>query len=506
MTMGSSRTPWAIVVLSAAVLTLGWISESTAQGPQTWEFRGFFSSGSGVSPFTPAPFSQQVPVAGDGTFSLPGLPCPPSGTLEFRGQMRGTTVTDIGLAGCNNVVSTRPGTLNAAFSAATSFGDLEIRFRDGSIVTIVGRRLIGGPGVGDGPSGAARLVDVAVLTTSVQNRNIGLRLNSLRSGLGGGVSLGGLSLLVNGESVPVAGALAGLLSGGGASADRTMGFGRLGIFVNGQGSFGDRDTTERTQGYNFYTAGMTVGADYQFTDQIIFGAAFHYLRTKLDVADRAADSTVNGYSLSAYGTYYVKEKFYVDGILTYGRNDYAIERQALDLLGTRTDTITARTDGNQLSASAGGGYNFAVGGLTGGPTGRVTYTRVHIDGFTERGPLGSSAVRIQDQTVESLTTAFGAQASYVIHTRWGGLSPLVRAEWEHEFKGNSRIVSATPVSLPGILLTAQTDAPDRDYFNLGVGVTARFERGVSAFVHFEESLGRSNFTNHSFTGGIRFEF
>jgi outer membrane lipase/esterase len=492
------RSGWtgsAIVMLSAAVLTLGWISESAAQGSQTWEFRGFFSSSSGVSP-VPAPFARQVPVLSDGTFRLL---CPQGGT--FEGQMTGTTVT---VSGCNANLRT-PGVLNAAFPGAVRFGDLEIVLGDGSIVTVAGRRL-SGPGHGDGLSGAARLVDVAVLTTSVQNRNIGLRLNSLRSGVGGGVTLSDLSLLVNGESVPVGSVLTGLLSGGGASADRTMGFGRLGIFVNGQGSFGDRDTTERTQGYNFFTAGLTVGADYRFTDQIIFGAAFHYLRTKIDVADRAADSTVNGYSLSAYGTYYVKDKFYVDGILTYGRNDYAIERQALDLQETRTDTITARTDGNQLSASAGGGYNFAVGGLTAGPTGRVTYTRVHIDGFTERGPLGSAAVRIQDQTVESLTTAFGAQATYAISTRWGVLLPMVRAEWEHEFKGNSRIVSATPVSLPGLLLTAQTDAPDRDYFNLGVGVSATFKRGVAAFVHFEESLGRSSFTNHSFTGGIRFEF
>ena len=84
--------------------------------------------------------------------------------------------------------------------------------------------------------------------------------------------------------------------------------------------------------------------------------------------------------------------------------------------------------------------------------------------------------------------------------------PLLRAEWEHEFQGNSRVITASIVSSPSTLLTAQTRAPDRDYFNVGVGASATFAHGVSAFVHFEESIGRSHFTNHSFTGGVRFTF
>jgi hypothetical protein len=51
-----------------------------------------------------------------------------------------------------------------------------------------------------------------------------------------------------------------------------------------------------------------------------------------------------------------------------------------------------------------------------------------------------------------------------------------------------------------------TNNPDRNYFNLGAGLSATFTRGVSAFVYWETVLGRQNFTANSFTGGIRFEF
>jgi uncharacterized protein with beta-barrel porin domain len=496
----------AIAAFGAVLFTVGWVSPAAAQGTQTWDLNGFVSAISIVTPGNPPPppFTQSIFVDGGGAFSL-SVTCG-STSRVVGGRMTGQTVTVDTLPGC--VASVLAGRLDAPFPAAKTFSGLEIRFSDGSLLTVVGRLRAGGV-AGNPVDEAITLGDIAVISTSVQNRNIGLRLNSLRSGLGGGVSVSGLALAIKGESVPIGSVLSGML-GGGASADPSRPFGKLGIFANGQGSFGDQATTLERPGYDFYTAGLTAGADYRFTDNIILGAAFGYLRTKIDRTITVSDSSINGYSVSLYGTYYLKDTFYVDSILTYGRNDYDIDRRSERLSssgsGTTIDRITASTDGDQFSASASGGYNFTSGGFTAGPTGRVTYIRVHIDGFAEHGPAGSNAAKIGDQTVESLTTALGGQASYVVNTSWAVLVPQVRAEWEHEFKGNRRVLAGSLLSNPATLLTAQTGAPDRDYFNLGVGMTATFLRGVSAFVHFEEQLGRANFTNHSFTGGVRFDF
>jgi uncharacterized protein YhjY with autotransporter beta-barrel domain len=487
----------------AAAALLGWTAESAAQGSDQWTFRAF-SSAQLVAPVGPL----SVSVDG-GAFTVAGVPCPRTGTFTLTGRMSGTAVTGTatGQGGCLPA-SVSPGRLNVAFPASTGFDNLQVSFSDSTVVTISGTRNVRGP---ESPLNQAKdIADIAVITTSVQNRNIGLRLNSLRSGLGGGVSVSGLALAVQGESAPVGTLLAGMLAGnGGGASDPSKAFGRLGIFVNGQGSFGDRQTTAPAPGFDFFTAGLTMGADYRLTDQVILGAAFGYLRTRLDRVGAEAESRINGYSLSAYGTYYVKDRFYVDTILTYGRNDYDLEREAerqVSAVLTTTDRITARTDGDQFAASASGGYDLSAGALTFGPIGRVNYVRVHIDGYAERGPAASSAARVADQTVESLTTALGAHATYAISTGWGVLVPLARAEWEHEFKGQRRTLTGNLLGSPGVLLTTQTASPDRDYFNVAVGLSATFPRGVSAFVHYEEQLGRSNFTNHSFTGGVRFEF
>jgi len=354
-----------------------------------------------------------------------------------------------------------------------------------------------------GAKQAAALGTVALTTTSVQTTNIGLRLGALRSGASG-ANLSGLALSIDRQPLPL-GAVIGLIGpperSGGASADRSSLLSKLGVFANGQGSFGDQSATSNEPGFEFHTAGITLGADYRLTDKLLLGAAFGYLRTKSDFDASAGDSTVNGYSLSAYGNYYILDKLYVDGIATFGWNDYDTERN----IAPAGATAAGSTDGTQFAISVSTGYDFTVGGFTFGPTGRVNYVRVHIDGYNERGadPFNLS---IGSQTIESVTTALGGQAAYAISTRWGVLSPLVRFEWEHEYKANSRTVTASVLADPATVVAVQTSSPDRDYFNVGTGFSATFKGGVSAFFFYNAVLGRANFTNHAFTGGVRLEF
>jgi outer membrane autotransporter protein len=96
-----------------------------------------------------------------------------------------------------------------------------------------------------------------------------------------------------------------------------------------------------------------------------------------------------------------------------------------------TGTANGSPSGTHLAPSLSAGYDFNVGALTLGPTGRLEYVRVDIDAYREHGadPFNLS---IRSQTVEPLATAFGGQATYAISTPWGVFPPLVRLEWVHE--------------------------------------------------------------------------
>jgi outer membrane autotransporter protein len=274
--------------------------------------------------------------------------------------------------------------------------------------------------------------------------------------------------------------------------------------VNGQGSFGDQDATSREPGFDFHTAGVTAGADYRFTKELILGLAGGYVSTTSNLDASAGEFTAHGASVSVFGTYYIGQSFYADLIATYGWNGYETTRR----IGFDSVTASANgdTDGRQVAVSVGGGYDARLRAWTLGLHGRVNYVNVRIDGFQESG-AGLFDLNVDQQTIESLTTVLGVNVSYAISLPWGVLLPQVTAEWEHQYLNDSRIIDGTLVADPTqSALGVPTNTPDRNYFNLGAGVSATFGRGFSAFVYYETVLGEQNFTVHSFTGGIRYEF
>lgn len=348
------------------------------------------------------------------------------------------------------------------------------------------------------------LGNAALLTSTTQATNIGIRLGALRKGAAG-VNVSGFSLDVDGQSIPI-GAVASLVPGlgGGASADQLSLFSKLGIFLNGQGSLGDQQATSNQPGFDFHTAGVTLGVDYRFTPEFVLGTAAGYNSTKQALDASAGDFKTQGISWSAFGSYYIGEQFYVDGIATYSWNQFDTARNITS--DDTTAVASGDTHGNQFAISVGTGYDFRLGRLTLGIQGRVNYINVDIDSLKESG-AGIYDLNIKSQNIQSLTTFLGPQVSYNFNLPWAILSPTVKAEWVHEFLNNSRAVQGALMADPSAtVFSFQTDNPVRNYMNLGVGLTATFKHGISAFFYYQGILGYSNFTSNSFTAGIRVEF
>lgn len=143
------------------------------------------------------------------------------------------------------------------------------------------------------------------------------------------------------------------------------------------------------------------------------------------------------------------------------------------------------------------------------PYGRGTYQKTTIDAFSETGGGGLN-LAFDEQDNESLTSTLGAQASYAISTGFGVLLPTIYAEWVHEFRNDQSGVgvryAADPTPSQLSRFTVGFDAPDRNYFNLGVGLAATLPNGWSAFGNFETVAGLRDTTSHVVTLGGRLEF
>jgi outer membrane autotransporter protein len=386
---------------------------------------------------------------------------------------------------------------------------------------LVDAALDGDPGAGPAleqitPDALGTAVDITQTSVQTQTSNVRTRLFSLRSGIRGinidrlNLNRGGWTL--SGQDLRYL--LAGV-GGGGPSPEPVYDLGALGIFFSGTLNLGERDGTRNQAGYDYGTYGLTLGADYRFTDQWVAGTALSYTATDTDLDSNGGQLDSRGYSLTLYGTYYPSDQFYIDGMVNYGWFDYDQRRNVIyQLRDTAVDqSFDADYDGRQFYLDLGAGYEFARGDFTFGPEARLSYLDVQVDDFAESAnsdnPGSAWAIAVGDQDLQSLTLSLGGKAGYLINRSWGTLEPQVEFTWLHEFEDDNRVVRGRFIEGAGVpdnFFELATDPVDRDYFRLGLGLSAQFGRGTSALLRYRTLLDYDNLEDHAISAEFRWEF
>ncbi|MBK8533711.1 MAG: autotransporter outer membrane beta-barrel domain-containing protein [Candidatus Competibacteraceae bacterium] len=344
--------------------------------------------------------------------------------------------------------------------------------------------------------------------------NVLWRLAELRHGRTG-VSLSGLSINQNGQALP-AGTLSKTFTrqkGGGAGDEPGVDLGgRLGVFVNGSMSRGDKSRTTQESNFDYDAYDITGGVDYRFTDRFIAGFALGYSSTSSDLGGSGGNLDGSGYTLAGYANYFFSDNVFLDGVLLYGRGSFDMQRNIDYFIPgvTRERFIaSASPDAQQWGASLGGGYDLKFDqGIQATLSGHLNYLKATLDGYDESG-ADVFSLRVQDNTLKSLTFSLGGEISRTLSMSWGVLTPRLRADWLHEFEGNSVPISGWLLADPiggSNAFTYQSDKQDPNYFLVGAGASAVFSNGVQSFLFYQATLGKQDYTDHSVTVGIRFEF
>ncbi|PLW68638.1 hypothetical protein C0039_11530 [Pseudohalioglobus lutimaris] len=357
-------------------------------------------------------------------------------------------------------------------------------------------------------------------TSNGQFANIGMRLDAIRAGARS--TAGGVNLAMNGTPVV-----------GGNAGEEGDGLG-WGWFLNGAYGFGERDGTQVEDEYDYDSYGATLGFDYMFDSGLVAGVAAGYADYEVDfdnsrssLAGNSLTSTVSGggfeldgYSLSAYLIGNLG-RFYVDGLVSYGSNDYETERVvryqgAADGSGRGQNldidrTMSGKTDSDTLGLGLSTGTTFELGGFDLGVDLGLSYLDITVDGYTEKDSAVNGGLNLAygDQDIESLVSTLGAQLTRSFSTSSGVLVPYARADWHHEFKNDARMVDARYASQEvgqSFNLNVGSDDPDTDYFSVGLGVAAVFANNIQAFVDYRTTLGLEDVSANLFTIGVRGSF
>jgi outer membrane autotransporter protein len=298
------------------------------------------------------------------------------------------------------------------------------------------------------------------------------------------------------------------------SAEKSIGLANgINLFMSAQYESLDRQVSAFENGFNSAIWGFTAGADARVTDWFRGGLAFNYNRWDAKYLGGGGSFDIDSYGPVLFASLTPGKQFYTDVSLSYVHKDYDRVRFAFF---NKNDGNTAPFAGNEASKSGGdelgaalsSGYDYRLGNFTIGPRLGFQYSHLAINGYTESGNTGLE-LKYSNDVVESLRTTLGLRGSSSFNTAYGVVVPQLNAEWVHEFMNDQRNIvvqfaqdgRANPTQF-----SYNNDRPDRDYFNLGAGVSMVLPSGIQPYLNFQALLGHSYFSNYVGTVGARVEF
>lgn len=312
------------------------------------------------------------------------------------------------------------------------------------------------------------------------------------------------------------------VQGFGGGFSQMVDYGRWGSFFNSSFSLGNSDATAREPGFDLEALSLVAGIDYRITDTFILGLSLGYARTDAEL-EGGGDLEKDGFGASLYGTWYM-DKLYVDFLAGLAAGQYDILRSVdysvpAKAGGTTVvnQAFTADSDATDISLALGGGYAMSFGGFGLTPFVQASYLYSDVDGYTETLRDSNTAagfglaLAVDDQEVESLATSVGVNLTRTFNASWGVLSPYLRFDWEHEYLNDSREIVARFATVDQSFanlnrIVIPTDDPDRDFFNLAVGLSAVLPGGWQGFFDYSTLLGYDDLELHRFVVGLRWEF
>ena len=278
-------------------------------------------------------------------------------------------------------------------------------------------------------------------------------------------------------------------------------------FFSGEYESLDRDVTNFEDGFDSDITRFTAGADFQFTDKILAGLALTYSNHEGDFTG-GGDFDNDSYGFTVFASFLPLEQVFVQATAGYAAKDYDRTRIAFFEMGATAGPGPAKGDydGDEFSAGIQAGYDYTIGNITIGPRLGFDVVNTDFDSYSETGSTGLELVFHEaDQT--SLQSRLGVTGTVALSTSFGVVLPQISVNWVHEFDDDQRTEDFSFVQdTNAISFQYQDEEPDRDFFELAVGVASVLPNGWMPFVEFRALVGHDYLDSYAGSLGFRVEF
>jgi len=278
--------------------------------------------------------------------------------------------------------------------------------------------------------------------------------------------------------------------------------GKHGLWLEAFGKRGDQGSdADGYTGFDYRTAGITLGYDREFGDNWVFGAALGYSRSDIDFSEAQAQGDINGRNLTLYGSWN-KDGTYAQGMLSYGRNHYDQQRRVI--VGSIDRLASSNHSGDVFAASLSGGFMSQSGEWSQGPYAALHYARIDEENFSETG-AGGVDMLVGSKNTNSLSAELGLRALHGVKWRNGDLVTELNAAWSHDFDIDDRVITVAYAGAPGTSFALQGQNAKRNGAIFGAGLSYLDQYGMRASLRYQGEV-REKYRAHAILGELRINF
>ncbi len=241
---------------------------------------------------------------------------------------------------------------------------------------------------------------------------------------------------------------------------------------------------DKAQGFDTDSYGFAMGFEATPTDSIKVGVGYAYTNTDVDGYLRSTDADINtGFIYSEYRP----NKFFVNGVLSYGFGSYEEEKSVSSVL------VKSKYDVDTFGAQIMAGYDMGI--FT--PEGGMRYISAKQDSYTD-----TANQRVSENTSDTVTGVVGGKVAQAYTLDSGTvLTPEFKLAATYDFitdEANSVVTLSN-----GASYTTAGENLDEFALEVGAGLTVASQGKGEIALNYEGKF-REDYQDH--TGMINFKY
>lgn len=268
------------------------------------------------------------------------------------------------------------------------------------------------------------------------------------------------------------------------------------------GSWAKQLPQDFSDGYELESIGLIVGYDQYCSDRIVIGGAMSYASgTALSKAPSASEQKVKSFQLTGYSTYDYAGPGYLDVMAAVGFNEYESTRNIL--IGPFSRTALGDFTGWIYGVNLESGYRFSYGKYRIIPIGKLRYSYLQLDNYTETG-AGGLNLSVVNKPIEEGVTSIGIKFNSTSLYQEATYVSEFRFNIEYDWMANAAFTTSDFVS-GGPAFVTQGVQPGPCTYNLGISFNVLANSGLMCVLSYDVDL-KAGFFEQTAAMKIRYEW